>query len=437
VGKYFGIDLLDNSIVEGASILVAGNPGTGKTTLGAQFLWNGLAQGEPGLYVSFIETREEFLKHFSLLGMDLSAVRFLDLATISKRAGAEEVVSMILDEASEINARRVVVDPINVMLAPFSAGEARAMLHSLINLGFKRMGITSVLIVELPIGREAIGMEFEEFLADVIVLLKLKNYRGLKMFSMEVRKLRYGALDLYELDYTIGRGGVKVFAPYRREVRGSYDIAKRVSSGLSKLDEVLGGGYFYGSSVLIVGGVGTGKTLMCSTMAVRNSAAGVPVLYISFEESADQIRGLMESLARGRGEGLGNVSVISPHPRSFTPASLYDEIRRIIDEFKPRVVVLDGVDSLAKSYGVSKGVLLVEALTMLCKEGGLVVVATASPKLLSSLGPSYDTVVQLKRVEEGANVRYFMRVLKCRGVPHVERAYEYRFTEEGVEVVEV
>lgn len=243
MGRYFGVDVLDNAIVEGASIMIAGNPGTGKTTMGAQFLWNGIKAGEAGMYVSFIESREEFLKHFRELGMDLSAVRFLDLTTVSKRLGAEEVVTMMLDEASANNVRRVVIDPINVMLMPFDVKEARAALHSLINLGFKRLGITSVLIAELPIGRETIGMEFEEFLTDAIIILRLVRYKRLKLYRMEVRKLRYGTTDVYEFEYTIGEGGVKVFTPYRRALRGAYDVRTRVKTGVKELDEMLNGGF--------------------------------------------------------------------------------------------------------------------------------------------------------------------------------------------------
>lgn len=188
--------------------------------------------------------------------------------------------------------------------------------------------------------------------------------------------------------------------------------------------------------MLLTGGIGTGRTLLGLMISSRNAAEGLPALYVSFEESAEQLGNTLEALPHGRESGaVKNLHLVSLCAEAFTPASLYDEIVKAIEEVRPRVVVLDGVESIMRRYGVATGLDVARALVMLCKERGAVSVLTVLPGLTARLGALCDTVIRLHRVRKGFDTKYYLRVIKHRGSLHDLRAREYTFTERGIEFV--
>ena len=178
-----GIDGLDNLIEggfpRGSLILVAGNPGTGKTVFSAQFLYRGAVDyGENGVYVSFAEGKNSFIDYMRRFGMDFERlekegkVKILDMVTV-KAESISDILNKIVEEALSLKAKRLVIDSFSTLAQAFQEKiEARIMLHTILGKIVKSAGCTTILIVEIPYGQEGMGLGIEEFVADGILILR-------------------------------------------------------------------------------------------------------------------------------------------------------------------------------------------------------------------------------------------------------------------------
>jgi len=178
-----GIDGLD-AVIEGgfprgSLILVAGNPGTGKTVFSAQFLYRGAVDyGENGVYVTFAEGKNALIDYMRRFGMDFEElekkgkVRVLDMLTV-KESSISDVLNRIVEEVVSLKAKRLVIDSFSALAQAFKEKiEARIILHTILGKIVKSTGCTTILIVEIPYAKESMGLGIEEFMADGILLLK-------------------------------------------------------------------------------------------------------------------------------------------------------------------------------------------------------------------------------------------------------------------------
>ena len=178
-----GIDGLD-AVVEGgfpkgSLILVAGNPGTGKTVFSAQFLYRGAVDhGENGVYVSFAEDKKSFIDYMRRFGMDFERlekegkIRILDLITVTEKT-VSDVLNKIVEEVLSLKAKRLVIDSFSAMAQAFKEKiEVRVILHTILGKIVRAAGCTTILVLEIPHGEERIGFGIEEFVADGIIILK-------------------------------------------------------------------------------------------------------------------------------------------------------------------------------------------------------------------------------------------------------------------------
>ncbi len=177
-----GINNLDNliegGIPRGSLVLLAGNPGTGKTVFGMQFLCKGAEDcRENGIYVSFAESEETIMYNMSkLFGRDLvnevnGKVKILDFTTVTEK-GLATILEMIVKEVTALKAKRLVIDSFSAMAQAFKEPiEARSILHNILGKLVRNLGCTTILIVEVPIGIEKIGISVEEFVADGVIIL--------------------------------------------------------------------------------------------------------------------------------------------------------------------------------------------------------------------------------------------------------------------------
>ncbi len=416
---------------EGAVVVVAGNPGSGKTTLAAQFIYAGLVRGEPGLYVSLSERKEEFLEHMKRLGMDFEAYerrglfKFLWLPLASE---ARRVASAIVEAVGESKCKRLVVDTVTPILASLGPGAGREFLHNLVNLCLKPARVTTLLLAELPYRSETIGFGFEEFVADAIIALSYEEYRGLTRRVLEVRKCRWCPLPRMGYEFVIGDGGVRLYISYAGSLKGSFRLEERLSTGLRELDEMLGGGIPRGAVVLIAGPSGTGKTLLALSMAIAEARRGGRPLYVSFEESVEQIEYVAKKM------GLeGGVKVVSLSPRLFTPGSLYYCAVKMLEDCKPTLVVVDGISALERQFG-EEAVELVRSVTMWAKARGITHVLTSVSDVLegetTGISTVADVVIALGFEREHGRLRRILTVVKARGIKHDTRLRELVIEEE-------
>jgi circadian clock protein KaiC len=248
-------------------ILLSGNPGTGKTILATQFLHNGAAKhGEKAVYVSFAETREDYFRNMLTLGMDMKALEqkglftFLDFMTMDE-TGTKDAVQMMMEEIGKTGAKRVVVDSISVILQSIGQAETRKFLHGFFGRIVKGMGVTTLLLGEIPFGGEKTGFGVEEFVADGVIFLKRLGTEKVERNVLEIAKMRGVALPRKSFEYMIderfGGLGLIIF-PLRANFPSTRE---RLQTGVEGLDRMLNGGVYRRSVTLVEGASGIGAVL--------------------------------------------------------------------------------------------------------------------------------------------------------------------------------
>lgn len=264
-----GLDpLIEGGFPRNSLILLAGNPGTGKTVFGIQFLCKGAEDyGENGVYVSFAEG-EEVLVHnvCKHLGWDLSKfaealekVKILDLTTV-REEGISTVLNLILDEVRSLKAKRLVIDSFTAMVQAFKEKiDARIILHTVLGKIVRQLGCTTILIVEVPTGRGEVGISVEEFVADGVLMLR-KGFSpkmdGRLVREIEISKM-WGTELRQPLYFFTLKGGFKVFQPFqpkpiekKRRFQPTPDSKTRFSTRSRDLDGVFDGGYLQFSGII-------------------------------------------------------------------------------------------------------------------------------------------------------------------------------------------
>jgi len=260
-----GLDsLIDGGFPKGSLILLAGNPGTGKTVFGTQFLCKGAKEyGENGIYVSFAESEDTLFHNMSkLFGYDLKTtedgkVKVLDFTTVTEK-GLSTILEMVLEEITALKAKRLVIDSFSAMAQAFKEPiEARIILHNILGKMVRQLGCTTILVVEVPSGSEKIGVSIEEFVADGVIVLRRDNLEGRLIREIEIEKLRGTRFENQKFLFTLHRS-FQVFPPFsHKEVEDppkfepTRGTKTHYPSGIPELDEILGGeGYPRGCSVL-------------------------------------------------------------------------------------------------------------------------------------------------------------------------------------------
>ncbi len=262
-----GLDpLIEGGFPRGSLVLLAGNPGTGKTIFGMQFLHKGAVNyGENGIYVSFAESKNTIIDNTSkLLKCDLRTekkngeVKILDFATV-KEEGLSTILEMIFNEMMALKAKRLVIDSFTAMAQAFKDTiEARIIIHTILSRFVRQLDCTTILIVEVPIGSEKIGLSIEEFVADGVITLRKESYDGRLVREITIEKLRGTRLENQRFLFTLHEG-FQVFPPYSSHKEGEYPsefeptkgTQTHYPSGIPELDQILGGqGYPRGCSVL-------------------------------------------------------------------------------------------------------------------------------------------------------------------------------------------
>jgi len=430
-------EILGGGFEKGSVVLVAGHPGAGKTTFAAQFLYQGLKSGEAGLYMSFAERKYEFFSHMEGLGMNFKKYEkqglfvFIPALTTASEESLRSVMGVMTDSLAEKDIRRLVIDPVTAPLQILPPNKARAFLHSSLMRPLKSLGITTLLVAELPYGVNTIGYGFEEFLADAVIVLGVEEARGLPRRTLELRKLRGRATPRLNFEFVIGDEGIALYVPYLAGLKGGYSF-ERISTGVEKLDEMLGGGILRGSTILMSGPSGTGKTLLAVRFALKGIENGERVVFLSFEEPEDQLKTLFRSMKGDLKEMPENLSILSISPRLFTPGSLYYFFREVIEKREPNRIVIDGLTSLKKQFG-SEFLDLAKMLSLLAKSKGITSLFTSLEDLTkgeeAGISMLADVLIALWYERVGDEFKRMIAVLKTRGSPHDRRWYELDFVD--------
>jgi circadian clock protein KaiC len=261
-----GLDrLIGGGFQRGSLIMLAGNPGTGKTVFASKFLSTGITDfGEPGIYVSFGENKETLVDNIAEqfgpeIGESLRSpkLKFLEY-TVMTDIGLEAVLRSIMDEIRRTGAKRLVIDSYSAMAPLFEKEGVRTVLHAVLGEVIRKAGCTTIVICEVPVGDTNLGTGVEEFVADGVMLLGVHEMDGRPIREVEILKMRGAKLEKTKCVFSL-EGGFEVFEPIQtdlaRKAPSKYapipDTPNRYSTGLVELDDILSGGYSKGDLVLL------------------------------------------------------------------------------------------------------------------------------------------------------------------------------------------
>ena len=432
-----GVDGLDEILgggyMRGHLILLAGNPGSGKTTMASQFLYSGAGEGEPGIYVNFVEPKDDFYKNMKLLGMEFDKLEekgLFEYIEAPSFVDAESLAGIVADTMGDIThmgARRFVIDSISAITGMLTKPETRSMIHTGLLRPLKSMGITTVLVAELPYGGTVVGHGVEEFLVDDVIILETKEEKGLLKRTFRIPKSRGVEVRYYTYEFVIAKGGVHVMKPLDPRFRGKLE-EKKASTGIEELDKLLYGGIRYNSNVLVVGPEGIGKSMLLMTLACTFSRRGETVVYVSLEESRDQIISLIQEICGG--SDTAKIHVFATPPNAFTIGQWLYQTREANERIKPKLVLIDGVAALEKHFGESAFITLLRDFTLLTKGSYQILILSAIPRVYDALSTLADVIIRMRYDDDKRK----MRIIKTRGSNCSIEEHEFDITNRGISV---
>jgi len=442
----------------GRTTLLCGSAGCGKTLFATEFLVRGATQyDEPGVFMSFEETGKELSENVASLGFDLKDLVARKKLVIDhvqvERSQIEETGEYDLEALfirlgyaiDSIGAKRVVLDTLESL---FAALPNEAILRSELRRLFgwlKTKGVTAIITAERGSGTLT-RHGLEEYVSDCVILLDHRVTDLVSTRRLRVVKYRGSTHGTNEYPFLIDEQGISILPITSLGLNHSVSN-ERISTGIPRLDTMLGGkGFYRGSSILVTGTPGTGKSSMSATFADASCRAGERVLYFAFEESEQQIVRNMRSigidLERWIKRGLLRFHASRPTEHGLEMHLV--SVNRHIREFRPSIVIVDPVTNLI-SAGTEREVestltrlidsLKTHQLTLFftsLNHGGANL--ERSQAGVSSL---MDTWILLRDIESNGERNRGIYVLKSRGMAHSNQIREFSLTDNGVRLNDV
>ncbi len=454
-----GLDeVTGGGLPRGRPTLVAGAAGCGKTLFSIEFLIRGvLDYGEPGVFMAFEETAEELARNVASLGFDLAELAarkklVVDYVSV-ERSEIEETGEYDLEglfirlghAVDSIGARRVVLDTLESL---FGGLTNEAILRSELRRLFrwlKNKGLTAVITAER--GVDSITRHgLEEYVADCVIVLDHRVSEQISTRRLRVVKYRGSRHGTNEFPFLIGDDGI--FLVPITSMRLDYEVpTARVSSGIPRLDTMLGRkGFYRGSSILVSGTPGTGKTTLAATFADASCRRGERCLYFAFEESPAQIFRNMRSIGMDLA-GWAAKGLLGVHAGRPTAAGLETHLltmHQMSQERKPKIVVVDPISNLAEIGNQPDVKAMLSRLIDYFKSNGITILFTSlvtrrGGEDSSGVGISslMDTWLQLEDIESGGEHNRALFILKSRGMAHSNQIREFRLTGRGIDLLDV
>jgi circadian clock protein KaiC len=453
-----GLDeITRGGLPKGRPTLVCGGPGSGKTLLALTFLVNGAVQfGEPGVLLTFEENGDEIANDVASLGFDLPELikkRKLSVDYVRvERSEIEETgeydlegLFVRLDHAiGSIGAKRVVLDTIESLFAGLSNdGILRAELRRLFRW-LKDRGVTAVITGERGDG-VLTRQGLEEYVSDAVILLDHRVHDQVSTRRLRVVKYRGSYHGTNEYPFLIGADGISVLPVSSLALQHSAPM-DRVSTGVSRLDEMLSGnGYYRGSTILVSGTAGTGKTSLAAHFLDAACRRGERCVCFLFEESPQQLIRNMRSIGIDLEPWVagGLLQFHADRPSRYGLETHLVAMHKAVADFKPTVTVLDPVTNLM-TVGTYSDVqaMLTRMIDYLKTENITALLTSLTPgrtdieRTETTISSLMDTWILLANDEVGGKHRRGLYVLKSRGMAHSNEVREVALTDRGLQVVD-
>ncbi len=454
-----GLDeITGGGLPKGRPTLVCGGAGCGKTLLAMEFLVRGATEyNEPGVFVSFEETEQELAANVASLGFDLEHLIerkkiwlehiHIDRSEIdhSGEYDLEGLFIRIHLAIERIHAKRVVLDTIESLFSEMPNPRIlRAELQRLFRW-LKKKGVTTIVTAERGDGTLT-RQGLEEYVSDCVILLDHRVNDQSSIRRLRIVKYRGSTHGTNEYPFLIDEDGFSVLPVTSLGLNYS-SSNERVSTGISRLDTMLSGkGYFRGSTVLVSGTAGTGKTSIAAQFAKAACERGERVLYFTFEESPDQLVRNLRSIGLHLEPWMkkGILRFHATRPTLYGLETHLTTTIRLVNKFEPKVVILDPINGfmIGENQAEVKAMLL--RLVDFLKMKGITAFFTSLTPSGDSLEMSdvyisslIDTWLLLRDIEIGGERNRGLYVLKSRGMPHSNQIREFRLTNNGIELLDV
>jgi circadian clock protein KaiC len=453
-----GLDeITHGGLPKGRPTLICGGAGSGKTLLAASFLVNGALQfGEPGVLMTFEENGAEIASDVASLGFDLASLvddgkLFIDYVRIERSEIEEtgeydlEGLFVRLDHAIRATgAKRIVLDTIESLFSGLAnANILRAELRRLFRW-LKDKGMTAIITAERGEGTLT-RQGLEEYVSDAVILLDHRVTEQVSTRRLRVVKYRGSHHGTNEYPFLIDRQGLSVLPVTSLGLTHEASV-ERLSSGVRELDQMLGGqGYFRGSTVLVSGTAGTGKTSLSAHFADAACRRGERVLYFLFEESPHQLVRNMRSIGIDLqpwvDAGLLQFQAARPSRAGLEAhlASMYQHVH----QFRPSVTIVDAVTNLL-TVGTQNDVraMLMRVIDYLKSNAVTGFFSSLTPgkneseETEAGISSLMDTWIVMTFDEVERERRRAIRILKSRGMAHSNRVHEFALTDHGLRLTD-
>jgi circadian clock protein KaiC len=453
-----GVDqILGGGLPANFFYLLEGDPGAGKTTLALQFLFEGVKRGESVLYVTLSETRNELEAVARSHGWKLDKVPIYELFADRGALGADDhytvfhpsdveladTAKTVLSEVERLSPKRLVIDS----LAELRMLAREPIIYRRQILGFKHHlegRDTTVLLLDDRTGRSS-DMQLHSIVHGVITMEKVPREYGITRRRMEAVKMRGMQVSEGYHDYVIRKGGLRVFPRLRSSEHGKNFKFEPLSSGVPELDELMGGGIDRGTSTLLIGPAGAGKSTVGMQFAAATCKRGERVSVFTFEESQQtymaRAKGLSIDLENPLASGLLEVTQLDP--AELSPGEFVENIRGTVEERNTQMVIIDSLNGFLEAMPGEQflAIQLHELLTFLNQQGvvSLVVLAQAGmigAAMQTPVDVSYlaDSILLLRYFEAFGEVRQAISVVKKRSGRHERSIRELQLSSSGIRV---
>ena len=438
--------------------LVCGEAGAGKTLFSIEFIVRGILQyNEPGIVMAFEEKAEDLEQNVSTLGFNLKKLQKDGLLWVDHvhidRTEIEETGMYDLDglfirlahAIDTIGAKRVMLDTIENLFGGFeNEGILRAELRRLFSW-LKNKGITTIITAEKGAGTLT-RHGLEEYVSDCVILLDHRVKNQISTRLLRVVKYRGSLHGTNEYPFLIDHDGISVL-PVTSLLLEREVSSQRISCGIPSLDAMLDGkGFFSGSSILISGTAGTGKTSIAAYFADASCKRKERCLYFAFEESPPQIIRNMKSISIDLKKHIdaGQLQILGTRPTLYGLESHLVAIHKKVKEYKPRTVILDPITNLVTVASIGEVKSMLTRLLDFLQNEGITVLFTAlvydnenTAESVEGISSLVDAWVQVRDIEGNGERNRGIYIMKSRGMSHSKQVREFIITDNGLELVDV
>jgi circadian clock protein KaiC len=452
-----GLDLVLNGGLPANHIyLIDGSPGTGKTTMAMQFLLEGVRNGEKGLYVTLSESRDELLGVAASHGWSLDGIEIFELAsnpsqsleegyTIFHPAEVElqQTVDAVLAVIERLGPQRVVFDSLSEMrLLAREPLRFRRQILALKQFFIGRTG--TVLLLDDKTAPEG-DLQLHSLAHGVVLLEHVALEYGSERRRLQVTKIRGARFRGGFHDFRIATGGLEVYPRILHDEPRVNVSTQTLSSGSVRLDELLGGGLTCGTSLLITGAAGTGKSVLCTQYAHASVKRGEKVLFYLFDERMSTFRLRTKTLGMDVTDALedGRLMIQQVEPTDLSPGEFASQVVSAVEREKISLVVIDSINGYLQSMPEERllPIQVHELLSFLSNNGVTCIMTLVQHGIFGNpvddaVEVSYlaDTVILMRYFEVNGSVRQAISVVKRRSGDHERTIRECKVAVGGLSV---